>query len=103
MTEEIRLSQRSLRVLVQFVAHPTVPMSGAEIAKATGVGSGTLYPLLSRLERIGWLTSDWEAVDPRVVGRPRRRLYRLTGVGQRGAQRALSELQLGGEVAAWAT
>jgi PadR family transcriptional regulator, regulatory protein PadR len=103
MTDVIRLSQRALRVLAHFLSHPTLSLSGAEIAKATGVGSGTLYPLLARLERVGWLTSNWESIDPRTAGRPRRRLYRLTGVGQRSAQQALSELQLGSEVAAWAT
>jgi PadR family transcriptional regulator PadR len=103
MTEDIRLSHRSLRVLAYFLAHPAVPTSGAEIAKATGTGSGTLYPLLARLERVGWLTSEWEAVDPHEAGRPRRRLYRLTGLGQRRAQQSLSDLQLGSEVAAWAT
>jgi hypothetical protein len=32
--------------------------------KATKVGSGTLYPMLARLEAAGWLTSEWEVVDP---------------------------------------
>lgn len=103
MTEDVRLSQRGLRVLAHFLTHPTVPVSGAEIAKATGTGSGTLYPLLARLEGAGWLTSEWEAIDPSEAGRPQRRLYRLTGLGQRRAHQALSDLQLRAEVAAWAT
>ena len=41
------------------------------------MGSGTLYPLLARLEAAGWFTSEWEDVDPSEVGRPRRRLYKL--------------------------
>ena len=55
------------------------PISGAEISVATGIASGTLYPLLARLEYVGWLTSAWE--DPSVAGRPRRRLYVITDVG----------------------
>jgi PadR family transcriptional regulator len=43
---------------------------------------GTLYRALSRMETAGLLTSRWE--DPGVAeaeGRPRRRLYRVTGRG----------------------
>jgi PadR family transcriptional regulator PadR len=48
---------------------------------------GTLYKALSRLEDFGLLTSRWE--DAAVAeGRPRRRLYELTGEGARVAGRA---------------
>lgn len=43
------------------------------------LGHGTLYKALARLERDGLLESWWEEVDPVEVGRPRRRLYRVTG------------------------
>jgi DNA-binding PadR family transcriptional regulator len=39
---------------------------------------GTLYKALSRLEEFGLLTSRWEDAAA-VDGRPRRRLYELTG------------------------
>jgi DNA-binding PadR family transcriptional regulator len=103
MDEDVRLSERGLRVLRFMIEHPRASHSGAEIAKATKIGSGTLYPLLARLEAAGWFTSQWEDVDPREVGRPRRRLYKLTGVGQRRAREALSGLQLGTGVPAGAT
>ena len=51
---------------------------------------GTLYKALYRLERAGHLTSRWE--DPRIgasEGRPRRRLYRVTLVGEGALERAL--------------
>jgi PadR family transcriptional regulator, regulatory protein PadR len=86
-----------------MIEQPQTSHSGAEIAKATKIGSGTLYPLLARLEAAGWFTSQWEDVDPREAGRPRRRLYKLTGVGQRWARKRLSDLQLGTGVPAWAT
>ncbi len=53
---------------------------GFEIMEATGLPSGTVYPVLRRLERGGFLVSTWE--DPAVAladGRPRRRMYKLTG------------------------
>lgn len=63
-------------------------LAGADIGKATKLKSGTLYPLLLRLERAGWLSSEWEAGDPRELGRPRRRFYRVTGVGAAHAREA---------------
>ncbi len=44
---------------------------------------GTLYKALQRLEEAGLLESQWE--DPDIAaaeGRPRRRLYAVTGAGQ---------------------
>jgi hypothetical protein len=43
------------------------------------LGHGTLYKALARLERDGLLTSRWEEIDASAEGRPRRRLYRVTG------------------------
>ena len=52
-------------------------------------GHGTLYKALSRLEEFGLLTSRWEdAAAPE--GRPRRRLYELTGQGAHVAEQALA-------------
>jgi len=64
---------------------------GLELGAAAGLKSGTIYPLLARLEKAGWLESEWEDVDPSVVGRPRRRLYRLTGHGLKMATDAAEE------------
>jgi PadR family transcriptional regulator PadR len=66
---------------------------GLEVGKAAGLPSGSIYPLLMRLEQAGWLTSDWEDVDPKAAGRPRRRLYQLTGQGAEIGRRALAEAQ----------
>ncbi len=44
---------------------------------------GTLYKALERMQRAGLLESRWE--DPHVAaaeGRPLRRLYRVTGLGE---------------------
>jgi PadR family transcriptional regulator, regulatory protein PadR len=68
--------------------------SGAALSKATGIGSGSLYPTLKALEDIGWIEGEWENIDPSAEGRPQRRFYHLTGVGQRCAYRELESLQL---------
>ncbi len=52
---------------------------GFDIADATGVRRGTIYPILRRLEEAGAVRSVWE--DPRLgreQGRPSRKYYELT-------------------------
>jgi len=56
---------------------------GYDIARRTGLRSGTLYPILARLTERGYLETRWEADPPN--GRPRRHLYRLTTAGARQA------------------
>ena len=48
------------------------------------IGHGTLYKALSRMTARGLLTAEWENPDLAVeAGRPRRRMYKLTGEGAR--------------------
>lgn len=63
---------------------------GSQIGQFAGLPSGTVHPILARLERVGWLESRWEDIDPSVVGRPARRYYRLTDSGATQAGRALA-------------
>ena len=65
---------------------------GYDIARETGVKSGTLYPILMRLADRGWLEACWE--DEQPTGRPRRHLYRLTSEGLARSSQALAEAQL---------
>src|SRR5436190_16168131 len=99
--ENVRLAQPTLKVLRFLLQTPRDGRSGAAMAKATKVGSGTLYPMLARLEAAGWLTSEWEVIDPGEAGRPRRRFYRLTAVGQNSARAALADLQMAAGELAW--
>ncbi|WP_336211838.1 PadR family transcriptional regulator [Nonomuraea sp. LPB2021202275-12-8] len=65
------------------------PRWGLEIIKATGRAPGTVYPILDRLERSGWVVSTWESDSARKG--PRRRLYRLTGDVLPAARRVLAK------------
>jgi DNA-binding PadR family transcriptional regulator len=65
--------------------------------------TGTLYPLLVRFEVAGWLKSEWEDVDPKEVGRPRKRFYWLTPTGRARANAALASISSrSGEAVSWA-
>lgn len=86
------MTTQTLRVLGAFTAAQPDELSGAEITKRTGLRSGTLYPILARLEQAEWLESKWEEGDPHELGRPRRRFYQLTGFGVKGARAAYREL-----------
>jgi len=57
---------------------------GFDIMDATGLPSGTVYPALGRLERDGYVRSNWEsqAVAQREK-RPPRRYYEITASGAR--------------------
>ena len=98
---KVRLSSSALRVLKVFIDTPREARSGAEITKLTLVGAGTLYPLLVRLQTAGWLTSDWENIDPAEAGRPKRKFYRITGLGQTKAREALAPVQFGSGALQW--
>jgi PadR family transcriptional regulator, regulatory protein PadR len=79
------MSRSTLEVLAYFLEAKRKPVHGLELIKATRYKSGTIYPILERLETAGWLEAQWEDVDAAREKRPRRRNYRLTGEGARAA------------------
>jgi PadR family transcriptional regulator, regulatory protein PadR len=78
------------RVLESLISDPQRELYGLEIGEAAGLRSGTVHPILARLEGVGWLQSRWEEIDPQVEGRPARRYYRFTAEGLQAAQAALA-------------
>jgi PadR family transcriptional regulator, regulatory protein PadR len=89
---EPRITGPTLKVLGALLLPGHEELSGADISRATKLASGTLYPILFRLERIGWLESRWEDGEPKALGRPRRRLYRVTELGAQSARAALKDI-----------
>jgi DNA-binding PadR family transcriptional regulator len=81
---------------------PRDDVSGADIGRVTNLLSGTLYPILLRLEKARWVESSWEVEDPHELGRPRRRFYRLTALGMKNAQLAFLEVTSTIRGLAWA-
>jgi PadR family transcriptional regulator PadR len=93
MDDPPRVTVNLLRVLRVLLQDPTASHYGTEIGRAARLSGGSLYPLLLRLKQAGILESAWEDVDPSEVGRPRRRLYWLTGEGAEYARRTLQAEQ----------
>ena len=85
------LLELEIAVLETALAQAAHEFHGFSLAKALQEGSGarrltahgTLYKALARMETAGLLSSRWEdATVPLGEGRPRRRLYRVTGGGE---------------------
>src|ERR687888_453522 len=92
MADDVRITVPVARVLAAFLADPTADRYGLELMAAAELASGTLYPILTRLQNAGWVKSHWEDIDPVATGRPARRYYRLTADGATKAQAALASL-----------
>ena len=73
-----RISRETLRVLEKFVERAGDWRHGYELSRETGLKSGTLYPILMRLEKHGLLEACWVTTEDGV---PPRHTYRLTPNG----------------------
>ncbi|HYN97467.1 MAG TPA: helix-turn-helix transcriptional regulator [Pilimelia sp.] len=93
MVEPVRITAGVAQVLAVLLADPTAERYGLELMRATGQPSGTLYPILLRLQGAGWLVAEWEDIDPVAEGRPARRYYRLTPDGVAAARTELAALR----------
>jgi PadR family transcriptional regulator, regulatory protein PadR len=86
-----RMTLQTQMVLRALLQDPTRDCYGLEVATEVGLPAGTVYPILARLEKAGWVRSAWE--DPGLhtaEGRPRRRFYRIDPGGAEEARDALA-------------
>lgn len=94
MGDDIRMTLQTHMVLRALVSRPQDEHYGFELARDAHLPTGTIYPILARLEGAGWLDSDWETIDERAEGRRRRRYYKLTAHGKRAARETLEATRL---------
>ncbi len=83
-----RVTAATLDVLEALLG-PDDQLYGLKIAQNAGRKTGSVYPILARLEEAGWVTSCWELDEPSARG-PRRRFYRLSPDGLGGARALLT-------------
>jgi DNA-binding PadR family transcriptional regulator len=79
MTRRPNASRQTEALLAALLADAASWHYGYDLSRATSLKSGTLYPILMRLEARGWLEARWEGAPP--SGKPPRHLYRLTAQG----------------------
>jgi PadR family transcriptional regulator PadR len=81
-----RPSEQTLQVLSALQEARRQWRYGLEIAAATGLKSGSLYPILARLDERGLVESKW--LEPEKAGRPARHAYRITAEGRAAVHEA---------------
>ena len=89
----MRMTAPLQRVLRAFLENPAAPRYGYDLMKAAGLPSGTLYPMLARLENQKLVTSAWET--PQQDGQRPRKYYRLTAEGAEVARLELAQVSAG--------
>ena len=93
MGTDLRLTPQTLAVVRALLVDPATARYGLDLARETGLKTGTLHPILTRLESAGWVESFWEKPSEHEdQGRPRRRYYRFTGDGAQSARRAVNKV-----------
>lgn len=90
MSREPNISRQTRAVLAALAAAPSEWRHGVSLARETGLGPGTLYPLLARLAAQNLLEAEWRASEHR--GRPPRHVYRLTAAGRALAREQAEEV-----------
>jgi PadR family transcriptional regulator PadR len=79
MPRKPNTSRQTRALLAALLERPQTWRHGYDLSKETGLRSGTLYPLLMRLNEQGLLEHRWE--DAERPGLPPRHVYRLTAAG----------------------
>jgi PadR family transcriptional regulator PadR len=87
----VKLTASLERVLRVFLTDTSALHYGYDLMKAARLPSGTLYPMLARLQEQGLVTSQWEPQPDDAGGRPPRKYYQLTGEGVRVARLELAQ------------
>jgi PadR family transcriptional regulator, regulatory protein PadR len=86
VTEDLRLTTGAADVLAVLLDEPLAGRYGVDLMRATRLPSGVVYPILFRLRDAGYVSADWDDVDPAAPDRPARRCYRLTPNGVAAAR-----------------
>jgi PadR family transcriptional regulator, regulatory protein PadR len=89
---DLDITPKMAMVLKVFLQDPGQPRYGFEIMRLTGLASGSLYPMLARLEQAGWLTKGKENIDPHAEGRPPRLHYTIIAAAVTAARLQLAAL-----------
>ncbi|MFE5938586.1 PadR family transcriptional regulator [Streptomyces sp. NPDC056470] len=93
-------TQLVLRTLLET---PVDARYGLELSISAGLPTGTIHPILARLENAGWLESFWEdqsEIEKTDPPRSRRRYYRFAPGGAEAARIALAQAYNGGATSA---
>ncbi len=92
MFNGVTMTAATARVVRAFLEDPAADRYGFDLMRATGLASGSLYPILARLDRAGWIVGHREDIDPAQAGRSPRRYYTMPAHSAERARIALAEM-----------
>ncbi len=74
-----RITSSFLSVLDVYIDNPETALTGYDVMKRTSIPSRTLYPLLNRMNKLGWICEVEEPsnIAPQEQGSPRT-FYKIT-------------------------
>jgi PadR family transcriptional regulator, regulatory protein PadR len=78
----MRKTYALVELAMALMSDPKRKHWGYDLSRQSGVRSGVMYPLLTRLLDKGWLEDGWEDADPAKTKRPPRRYYEITDLGR---------------------
>ncbi|GAA0314695.1 PadR family transcriptional regulator [Actinoallomurus spadix] len=88
------MTLQTILVLKLMLSDPAKRRFGLELCAQTGQPSGTIYPILARLEHFGWIERHKEpAAEHLAEGRRARYYYTLTDEGAVRASAALERAE----------
>lgn len=88
MQRQLRSTRTTRAVLTVLIDGFEDDLWGLRVCHLTSLPSGTVYPILSTLEDLGWVHTNWD--DSTTTG-PRRRFYHLTPNGLEAAKQLLRD------------
>jgi PadR family transcriptional regulator PadR len=87
----VRKTHALIQVAIALIEDVDARQWGYDLSRRSGVRSGVLYPILSRMLAEDWMTDGWEGRDDIKGKRPPRRYYELTDSGRRELGALLAE------------
>jgi len=89
----MRTTHALVQVAAALMSDQTGQHWGYDLSRRSGVRSGVMYPILTRMLESGWLVDGWQE-PTETRGKPPRRYYELTDLGRRELGAVLNDARL---------
>ena len=83
---QVQVSPEFLKILEFFCGNDGW-YTGSDVMRVTGLSAGTVYPMVVRMQRAGWLDRRVESIDPVIEKRLPRRFYHISDIGRKNAEK----------------
>jgi PadR family transcriptional regulator PadR len=87
----MRITRARVQVTLAIMVDPDAQHWGYDLRQRSGVKSGVLYPMLTRMQAAGWLITRWEEPATIQGKRSPRQYYELTPEGRTEFERVIDK------------